>query len=64
LVESKEEFAKNDSIDFFHAIVPTAYADYVVLDNKWGGRMRRFNVYGAATIFKISEITDFLKAIS
>jgi hypothetical protein len=31
----------NDAVDFFHAVVPTRYCDFVLLDKDWAAHVER-----------------------
>jgi hypothetical protein len=61
LIRSNEEFLENDSVDYHHAVVTTAYSELIVLDNKWARRLQNLNLpASAATVYGISQKDDFL----
>lgn len=40
VMERGVTFAPNDGVDLFHATVPAAYGDFVLLDKVWTKRVR------------------------
>jgi hypothetical protein len=56
-------FTPNDGMDLFHATVPVAYSDFVLLDKAWTHRVRAIGMPGRQ-IYAFSEpdIDEFLDA--
>lgn len=44
LRDSSTPVTANDALDFFHTIVPVAYADFVLLDGRWRDQVDRLRV--------------------
>lgn len=42
--DSSTPITPNDALDFFHTIVPVAYADFVLLDGRWRDQVDRLRV--------------------
>jgi len=56
-------FTPNDGIDLFHATVPVAYSDFVLLDRSWTRRVRALSMPGRALYaFAEPELDGFLDA--
>src|SRR5262249_2350246 len=55
----------NDTIDYHHAVVPTAYCDFVVLDGKWADRIHdmKFPPRLTARVFSVIELDQFIASI-
>jgi hypothetical protein len=57
-------FTPNDGMDLVHTVVPVAYADFVLLDKSWTGRVRSLSMPGRAVYaFYEAEIDQFLDAL-
>ena len=39
VVDKGKQVTRNDAMDFFHAVVPLAYCDYVLLDKHWAAQV-------------------------
>ena len=39
--DQKRKYTVNDGVDFFHAVVPAAYCDFIVLDKAWCTRVKQ-----------------------
>jgi len=56
---------RNDILDLLHAVVPTAFAKYVVLDKRWATLLAQIpRREEFARVFAVREIPDFLDEIS
>lgn len=68
--DSSTPITPNDALDFFHTIVPVAYADFVLLDGRWRDqvdrlrvRLRRIDVaFPLASVFSGAGAIDRLTA--
>lgn len=39
--DSRKRITRSDALDFFHAVVPVSYCDYVLLDRHWAAQVRQ-----------------------
>ncbi len=68
--DSSTPITPNDALDFFHTIVPVAYADFVLLDGRWRDQVDRLRVrlkrigleFPLATVFSGAGAIDRLIA--
>jgi hypothetical protein len=61
--ESGFTFTPNDGMDLFHATVPAAYSDFVLLDKSWTRRVRTIAMPGRQSYaFSEHELDQFLDA--
>jgi len=49
----------NDAMDFFHAVVPVAYCDYVLLDNHWAAQVAQLRSRFKRTRMNVPMATVF-----
>jgi len=65
LVTPNEEFVGNDAVDLYHSVVSTAYCHFVVLDKKWGNRLRKLPMPPAAAhVYPITELSKFVSDLA
>ena len=56
-------FTPNDGVDWFHATVPAAYGNFLLLDKNWTGRVRALALPpGRLHTYYEAELDDFLTA--
>lgn len=55
-----QQITRNDAVDFFHAIVPLSYCDYVLLDGHWATQAK----YAAQRLYKVGQVTRIARAFS
>ena len=61
----KEDLIPSATVDLFHSIVSTSYADFVVLDKKWASRVSKVVPRkGSATVFSTTEYDNLLRALT
>ena len=61
--EKNFTFTPNDGLDLFHATVPAAYGDFVLLDTTWTRRVRNLHMPGRTVYaFAEPELDQFLDA--
>jgi hypothetical protein len=57
--DNKAPITPNDAMDFFHAVVPVTYCDFILLDGRWRDQVDRLRARLARTAVSLPVATAF-----
>ncbi|MGH8511961.1 MAG: hypothetical protein ACREU8_11445 [Gammaproteobacteria bacterium] len=64
VTDKGKKITENDAIDFFHAVVPVAYCDYVLLDKPWAAQVAQIGLRSKKTGMNVPMAAVFSRGRS